>query len=135
MDSRLFIGASAAIIGALGSIHLAYTFFTDKFDPRDAALRERLQAVSPVITRGTTMWKAWIGFNASHSLGAMLFGVVYGYLALVRGEWLAASPFLLALGLLFLGGYMVLARLYWFSVPQRGVALALALYLAGVAMA
>ena len=25
--------------------------------------------------------KAWIGFNISHSLGALLFGVIYGYLA------------------------------------------------------
>ena len=25
-----------------------------------------LRAVSPVITRETTMWQAWIGFNASH---------------------------------------------------------------------
>ncbi len=28
-----------------------------------------MQQVSPVITRQTTMWKAWVGFNASHSYG------------------------------------------------------------------
>jgi hypothetical protein len=28
------------------------------------------------------MWKAWIGFNASHAYGAIFFGLIYGYLAL-----------------------------------------------------
>jgi hypothetical protein len=32
------------------------------------------------------MWKAWVGFNASHSYGAILFGLVYGYLASMSSE-------------------------------------------------
>jgi hypothetical protein len=23
------------------------------------------------------MWKAWVGFNVSHSMGLMLFGLIY----------------------------------------------------------
>jgi len=42
------------------------------------------------------MWKAWIGFNASHSLGAVLFGQVYGYLVLAHAPMLLSSPFRLA---------------------------------------
>jgi hypothetical protein len=34
------------------------------------------------------MWKAWIGFNASHSFGLILFGTVYAYLALAHGSFL-----------------------------------------------
>lgn len=74
------------------------------------------------------MWKAWVGFNASHAFGAILFGAVYGYLALAHGAILFQSQFLLLLGLLLLGGYVFLGKRYWFSVPFRGILLAAVLY-------
>ena len=119
---------SAAIALALGSLHLLYTFRGPKLRPRDAELLERMSVVSPIISRETTMWKAWVGFNASHAFGVILFGVVYGYLALRHARFLFASPFLLAVGLVLLGGYAFLGKRYWFSVPLRGVLLSLALY-------
>ncbi|HTP71842.1 MAG TPA: hypothetical protein VML58_06445 [Burkholderiaceae bacterium] len=128
------IAASGAILFVLGALHLAYTFHGPKLLPRDRALPE-LMAHSPlVLTRETTVWKAWIGFNASHSLGAMLFGAVYGHLALAQPAVLAGSPFLLALGAVSLLAYAWLGQRYWFSVPFRGVVLALLLYAVGVAM-
>ena len=72
---------SAAIPLVLGLLHLLYTFHGSKLLPRDAELQERMSVVSPVITRETTMWKGYVGFNASHSFGLILFGLVYGYLA------------------------------------------------------
>jgi hypothetical protein len=126
------IAASAAIILLLGCIHLWYTFHGGKLHFRDPELRARLESVSPVITRETTMWKAWIGFNASHSYGAILFGAVYGYLALVHSAFLFQSRFLLLLGLLLLAGYVFLGKRYWFSVPFRGIVLASALYSLGL---
>lgn len=132
MPASAFIAASAAVIFALGLIHLIYTFRGTKLHPRDPALQQQMAAASPVITRQTTMWKAWIGFNASHSYGALLFGAVYGYLALLHSAFLFSSPFLLALGALTLAGYAVLGKLYWFSLPYRGILLALALYAVGL---
>ncbi|MET0486534.1 MAG: hypothetical protein ABW216_12610 [Candidatus Rokuibacteriota bacterium] len=122
------IAGSAAIIMLLGLIHLLYTFHGPKLLPRDRDLKTRMQEVSPVITRETTMWKAWVGFNASHSGGAILFGAVYGYLALAHGAFLFQSTFLLSLGLLMLCGYAFLAKRYWFSVPFRGILLAAVIY-------
>ena len=130
----MLIAAGAAIILLLGLIHLRYTFHGPKLHPRDPALRAQLEAVSPVITRETTMWKAWIGFNANHSYGAILFGGVYGYLALAHAAFLFQSRFLLLLGLLLLAGYVFLGWRYWFSVPFRGIVLAAALYCAGLAL-
>ena len=122
------IAGSAAIIMLLGLIHLLYTFHGPKLLPRDRDLQTRMQDVSPVITRETTMWKAWVGFNASHSGGAILFGAVYGYLALAHGAFLFQSTFLLSLGLLMLCGYAFLGKRYWFSVPFRGILLAAVFY-------
>ncbi len=87
-----------------------------------------MQEVSPVITRQTTMWKAWVGFNASHSYGLILFGAVYGYLALAHSDFLFQSVFLLSLGLALLFGYVFLAKRYFFRIPLRGTLLATFLY-------
>jgi len=122
------VAASAAIILLLGLVHLLYTFYGPKLFPRDRELQTRMQEVSPVISRQTTMWKAWVGFNASHGCGAILFGAVYGYLALAHSAFLFQSIFLLSLGLLLLFGYVFLAKRYWFRTPLRGILLATFLY-------
>lgn len=122
------IAASAAIILLLGVIHLVYTFRGTKLHPRDAVLHARLKEVSPIISHETTMWKAWVGFNASHSFGAILFGAVYGYLAVEHSRFLFQSWFFLLLGLFLLVGYVFLGKRYWFSVPFRGILLAATLY-------
>ena len=109
-------------------MHLLYTFYGPKLLPRDRELQARMQQVSPVITRQTTMWKAWVGFNASHSYGLMLFGAVYGYLALAHSDFLFQSVFLLSLGLILLFGYVFLAKRYFFRIPLWGVLLATFLY-------
>ena len=87
-----------------------------------------MQEVSPVITRQTTMWKAWVGINATHSYGLILFGAVYGYLALAYSSFLLQSVFLLLLGLTLLLGYVFVARKYFFRIPLRGVIVATMLY-------
>jgi hypothetical protein len=133
--SGLLVAASAAIILVLGVIHLVYTFRGNKLHPRDTELERKLKEVSPEITSETTMWNAWVGFNASHSYGAILFGLVYGYLALFQGVFLFASPFLLVVGLAFLAGYVFLGKVYWFSVPFRGIVLSTALYVAALVVA
>jgi len=130
--AQLLICASAAIALLLGTVHLVYTFASNKFQPRDPALGEQMQKISPVISRQTTVWRAWVGFNASHSLGAMLFGLVYGYLALAAPQALLRDGFLLGLGVVFLASMALLARRYWFNIPLIGISLALLLLVGAV---
>jgi len=126
------IAASAAVVFGLGCAHLLFTFRGNKFYPRDPKLLARMKEVSPVITRQTTMWQAWVGFNASHSYGAILFGLVYGYLSLAEPGVLFGSWFLLVVGLAVLGGYVFLGWVYWFSTPFRGIVLSTGLYVAAL---
>jgi hypothetical protein len=130
--ASIFMVVSAGIILALGVLHLIYTFSGKKLTPRDPALQVRMAEVSPVITRQTTMWKAWIGFHATHSSGAILFGLVYGYLAVVHREVLFNSPFLLAVGLATLGGLLFIAKVYFFSTPFRAAIIATICYVLSV---
>jgi hypothetical protein len=132
--ASVFIATSAAVVLLLGLLHLLYTFRGPKLHPRDPELIARMMAVSPVISRRTTMWKAWVGFNISHSFGAILFGAMYGYLALWHGAFLLHSWFLLAFGLALLLGYAAVAKIYWFRSPFRGIVLAAVLYLIGIVL-
>jgi len=131
--ASVLIVASAAIVFTLGALHMVFTFSGRKLLPRDAELPAQMAKSALVLTRETTVWKAWIGFNASHSLGAMGFGAVYGHLALTQPTVLLRSPFLLAVGGALLLAYTWLGRRYWFSVPLRGLVLASGLYAAGIA--
>ncbi|TAJ31008.1 MAG: hypothetical protein EPO67_13870 [Reyranella sp.] len=133
--ASLLVVASAAIVLVLGTLHLLYTFRGNKLDPREPGLRQAMEQSTPRITRETTVWRAWVGFNATHSLGLMLFALIYAYLALAAPALLFGSLFLQGLGLVLLTSYVVLARRYFFSVPFRGIVLATLLYAAGLAAA
>ena len=124
---------SASIILTLGILHLVYTFWGPKLTPRDPGLQASMSQVSPVITRETTMWRAFVGFNASHSMCLILFGLIYCFLAIANSSLLFRSPFLLIVGLAMLGGLLALCKVYWFSVPFIGVGISLVCYVASIA--
>ena len=126
------VAASAAIPLLLGLGHLLFTFSSTKLWPRDQDLQVRMRESSPRITRQTTMWEVWIGLNATHSFGLILFGAVYGYLGWMRSDFLFNSVFLLSLGLLVLLGYALVAKRYFFRFPFRAVLLAILLYAGAV---
>lgn len=132
--ASLLIVASAAIVFALGTLHLLYTFRGRSLYPRDAETLRAMEQSTLRITRQATVWQAWIGFNASHSLGLVLFALVYGYLALAAPGLLFDSLFLRSLGLALLLAYGVIARRYFFTAPFRGVVLATAFFGAALAV-
>lgn len=130
-----FMVFSVLIIATLGVLHLVATFGGPKLHPVDGSVKRRMQDTALVLTKQTNMWRAWIGFNASHSLGALLFGAVYSYLALAHGSLLFSSWPLLGIGLLTLAVYWWLAKVYWFVIPFAGISLALACYVLAIAIA
>jgi len=134
MAARILMVLSASIMFTLGVVHLVYTFSGPELTPRDPALQISMSQISPVITKETTMWRTWVGLNASHSMGAMLFGLVFGFLALAHRQLLLQSPFLLVVGLAMLGGFVVLCKVYWFSAPFTGVSISLVCYVASIAL-
>ena len=125
---------SASISLTLGVVHLVYTFWGPLLTPRDPALQISMSQIAPVITKETTMWRCWVGFNVSHSMALILFGLVFGFLALAHGQLLFHSPFLLVVGLAMLGGFAALCKIYFFSAPLTGISISLACYVASIAL-
>ena len=135
MLPQILISASAVITLIVGALHLSGTFFGPDLRPRDPELETRMKEVPLVVASQTTIWKAWIGFNASQSLGLVLFGVLYGYLPIFQFQVLLRAPLLLLVGAFFLGCLVVIAQRYLFSIPLTVFAVALVLYVVGAALA
>lgn len=123
--AQLLIIIGALIIGLLGLTHLLLTFASNKFEAFDANVTQAMKTTTPIITKNTTLWRAWIGFNASHSLGALLFTGVYLPLAVWHFPMLFQSLWFLILPLIISGAYLLLAYRYWFKAPLIGISIAL----------
>lgn len=134
MIARLLMVLSAGILLTLGTMHLAYTFWGTNLAPRDPALEASMSRISPGLSEETTMWRCWVGFNATHSMGLILFGLIYGYLALAHDRLLFRSPFLLLAGLAMLGCLLLVCKLYFFRAPLIGVGISLVFYIASIAL-
>ena len=129
MPAQILIVFGAVLMGLLGALHIIYTFFTNKLEPRDAATATAMKATNPVLTRRVNIWDGWIGFNASHGLGIVLFAGTYLLLAIGHMSWLRDSRALTWLPVPACAAYLSLGR-YWFRTPIIGLAIATACFLA-----
>jgi hypothetical protein len=134
MPARIPMLLSASILLTLGTMHLTLTFWGTGLTPTDPTLQTSMRTTSPVLTPETTMWRCWTGFNATHSMALILFGLIYGYLALAHPQLLFRSPFLLLVGLATLASLVVLCKLYFFRSPLIWVSTSLLFYVASVVL-
>lgn len=118
----------SALIGFLGTIHLVYTFFTDKFLPYDKTVLTGMKATNPLLSKDINMWRAWVGFNGSHSSGIIFIAVINIFLAIKFFPELQKSHFYFILNIVTLAFYVFLAQKYWFNKPLIGACITLACY-------
>lgn len=128
----ILIALAGLLMAALGSIHLLYTLRGQRLDPVDHTLIVAMRRTPMHITRETDMWRAWLGFNASHSLGVIGFGTMLAGLAVSDAQLFSGHPLLAIWALAIVAGYLWIARVCWFSVPRRGLLTALCLLAAGL---
>ena len=121
MTAQILFIIGASIFGILGLVHLIYTFFTDKFDPFNSDVMVAMKSTSPILTKETTVWRAWVGFNASHSLGAILFAAIYIPLCFSHIQFIATNSWFAVLPSVVGISYLLLAKNYWFKIPFFGI--------------
>lgn len=115
MIAKYLWETGSVIIAIMGTLHLRGTFYKNMLYPRNENLIEEMK-ISPLrLTSKLTMWKSWIGFNATHSSGAMFIGVVNYYVAFNYFELLQSDHFLVLFTIFTIGFYVWVAKKYWFS--------------------
>ena len=120
MTAQFLIIMGSILIGILGLVHFIYVIATNKFDAYDADVTVAMQNTSPVLTKHTTVWKAWLGFNYSHSFGVLWVPLFYIPLALNHMSLLQQSLWLTGLLPIMALVYTVLSKRYWFAIPFVG---------------
>lgn len=131
----LFVAGAVPFL-ILGILHIAYTLMDERrprrIVPRDRELVERMRVSTLVLTKETTFWRAWIGFNLSHGLGVVLFGGALVYIGTLHFDPVRnAAPEVLVAAPVIAAIYFGLSLRYWFSIPAIGSGLGAGLLLAG----
>jgi hypothetical protein len=124
--AKFLLDLGGGIFVLLGFLHVLYTFLDirrpRRLVPQDPAVALAMTASSLRLSRGgTTMWRAWVGFNFSHSAGVILFGALCIGAGSSLGTVIVPAWILLVLVVIsFI--YLGLSVLYWFRIPTAGIA-------------
>src|ERR1700740_992626 len=115
MAILLILGGTVFVV--LGALHAVYILLDlrnpRRLVPADLSVAQAMANSALRLSGGRTdMWRAWIGFNFSHSLGVLLFAGL-AFWAGSRFNTLPVSIIMPALTLIGCA-YEVLALLYWF---------------------
>jgi hypothetical protein len=95
------------------------------FTPPDQSLRQAMQESSIEIDPQTNLWKAWLGFNLSHSLGLVMFGGTFVVIGIFWFPIFSDSYWLQTCALCIAVAYLILSLKFWFSKPVIGSGFAL----------
>jgi len=110
----------AAIFLLLGVAHGVMTLLDLRrprfFAPRDPQLIPALRQTSIGLSPKANFWRAWMGFNLSHSLGLVVFGGGLIYLSSAEG-WESARGTLTGASVIISMAYLILALRFWFPAP------------------
>jgi len=117
----------------LGAIHILYsvrdTWSPKKLTPYDDSVRVSMQRSTLALTRQTTMWRAWLGFNISHGIGVLFFGLIYLTLAISDFALITRITLLQYFALTVSVSYLVLSVKFWFHIPTIGSGIGTACFL------
>ena len=136
--SRYLFLAGALPFLVLGTAHAVHTprLPTERkgLSPSDPSLAEAMARSRVLLTRRTDMWRAWVGFNFSHSLGILLFGAVVVLVGRTPVSFGQNAAIFLPLAVVVSLAYLGLGLAYWFRTPLIGITVSLALFSAAGAL-
>lgn len=126
--TQLFLGIGSAIFLILGAFHgilaLRDVFTPRTFTPVDDSVQEAMIGVPIALHPKTDLWKAWLGFNLSHSLGLVVFGGALLSVAMFNPETYTSSAEVQFAAIAISAIYFILSIKFWFIAPVVGSGIA-----------
>lgn len=96
--------------------------------PADPSLAEAMARGRLRLTKRVDLWSGWVGFNLSHSLGAVAFGAFVLVVGRSADSYAAQAAFCGPLAVAVSGAFLALGLRYWFRTPIAGCAVAFACF-------
>nr|WP_294950402.1 hypothetical protein [uncultured Mucilaginibacter sp.] len=115
MIAKYLWETGSVIIALMGVAHLYGTLSSDKLAPNNPKLVADMKTAS-VLTEKLKLFPAWIGFNATHAVGAAFIGISNWYLAAAWFQILQTDRFLPLLTIAAMGLYVWVAKKYWITI-------------------
>ena len=122
--NQLALGIGSGIFLMLGCFHgilaLRDVSKPRTFTPIDDSVREAMTHVPLALHPKTNLWRAWLGFNLSHSLGLVVFGGGLMSIAIFNPDLFVGNLALQVVANIISAIYFVLSIKFWFSAPAIG---------------
>ena len=130
--ARYLFLAGALPFVVLGLLHARATPLstTDRkgLSPADPAFSEAMSRERMLLTKRVSVWQGWVGFNLSHSLGAVAFGAFVLAVGRSAESFAAQAPVCGPLAVAVSGAFVAIGVRYWFRTPIVGCAIAFACF-------
>ena len=133
----LIIAASIFVLlgGFHGFLTLKDLINPTAFTPPDPALREAMQQSRIALHPGINLWKAWLGFNLTHSLSLIFFGSPFLYFGIFKPNIFMSSLILQTIAVFISAIYVILCIKFFFSTPAIASAIGLICFVVAVGLA
>lgn len=132
----LIVGSSIFVL--LGVVHGVLTLQDignpRNFTPRDAGLRTAMQQSTIALHPKINLWRAWLGFNFSHSLGLFMFGGAFLYVGIFHSLLFSQTPLLQGCSILVSAAYLVISLKFWFSKTSIGSGISMGCFILAAAL-
>jgi hypothetical protein len=134
--AQILLTFAGTLILLMGSGHFALTlrdvWKPSAFTPADDSVRLAMQRSQLRFNSRINLWDSWLGFNLSHSMGAMMFGGALLFAALAHLDAFLHSPLLQMAALLIPAVYLAVALRFWFWGPVLGISIVFSCILGAV---
>ena len=118
---QIFVIIGSVIYVLLGLLHGFYTLQDVRrpryLAPRNTELLNAMRESAVILDAEINLWRAWLGFNFSHSLGLLMFGGAFLYIGVFHPLFFAKSSLLQLCAILASATYVFLSLKFWFSKP------------------
>jgi hypothetical protein len=119
--SKLLFLVGSVLFGVLGLAHALLAIrdlrTPSSFAPTDDNVRLAMVDARLRLAPQTTIWRSWLGFNLSHSLGLVVFGGLLTEAAVRDFDFVARGPFLRTTSVVVALLYFWMAVRFWFWLP------------------
>ncbi|MET0556596.1 MAG: hypothetical protein ABW221_26395 [Vicinamibacteria bacterium] len=130
--SRYLFLAGALPFVVLGLLHARATPLSTAdrkgLSPADPDLAEAMARAPVLLTKRVDVWQGWVGFNLSHSLGAVAFGAFVLAAGRSAESFAAQAAVCGPLAVAVSGAFLAIGLRYWFKIPIAGCAVAFACF-------
>ena len=125
--SAYLFNTGAVVIGLLGCVH-GYLTISGGLDPSNGTTIEIMKNEATNLTKDANgnLYKAYLGFNYTHSLGAIIFSTyslyLYNKTDLFKDKQSKSILYGSTIGIAM--SYLAISSKYFFIAPTRGIGLA-----------